>query len=336
MRLPLPALEFATSGSIDPDLGTFLRKLAEPCWIRIRGRDRTRLRAMTTLLHGNEPSGVRALHRFLRDGLEPATDILALVANVRAALEPPAFTHRMLPGHPDLNRCFTGMADGDDGRLADGILRSLHSARPEALVDLHNTSGDGPAYGVAVRADPAFRALVSRFATHFVLTGLRLGALMEATAADFPTVTVECGGAGSPHSDATASAGLERYFRDDDVLAMDDAADRVTVIERPLRIRLAAGMTVAYAATPVEGRSLTLRPDIDRFNTSILDPGEPIGWSAGSALFDISGRDGPESGHDLFESRGGRLYARTPLRLFMATTDAGIAASDCLFYAVPL
>jgi hypothetical protein len=50
----------------------------------------------------------------------------------------------------------------------------------------------------------------------------------------------------------------------------------------------------------------------------------------------VTARDGRgvELRDQLFVVRAGRLHARRPLRLFMATTDARIAAEDCLFYAV--
>jgi len=336
MKFPLPIREFTTSAELDEGIETFLQRLGGPCWVRLRGRDRSRVRAMTTLLHGNEPSGVRALHRFLRSGREPATDILALVANVSAALAPPGFAQRMLPGRRDLNRCFAGPTDDDEGRLAAEILDSLRAARPEALIDLHNTSGAGPAYGVGVRADPPFLALVSLFSRHYVRTDIRLGALMEATADEFPTVTIECGGAREVQSDAVAFAGIEKYFCSPDVLGRHSDTSGVAVIERPLRVRLAKGATLAYADAPVATCSLTLRTDIDHFNYSILKPDVPIGWAAQHAPLDVSGRDDGQTGDTLFELRDGRLYSRMPLRLFMATTNVRIAAADCLFYAVPL
>src|SRR5678816_135503 len=95
--------EFRANHDIGETPEEFLRILRRPTWIRVAGRDRTRTRAVTTLLHGNEPSGTRALHRFLKESREPATNVLALVASVGAALEPPVFAHRTRPGRRDLN-----------------------------------------------------------------------------------------------------------------------------------------------------------------------------------------------------------------------------------------
>ena len=50
-------------------------------WL-VPGRDRSRTRVVTTLLHGNEPSGFVALHDWLRSGPQPAVDSLLIVGNV--------------------------------------------------------------------------------------------------------------------------------------------------------------------------------------------------------------------------------------------------------------
>jgi len=290
---------------------------------------------VTTLLHGNEPSGTRALHRFLKESREPATNVLALVASVGAALEPPVFAHRTRPGRRDLNRCFLPPYLDAEGEFARDIIQGLREACPESLVDLHNTSGSGPAYGVATRVDPVRLSVTARFSEQYVLTDIRLGSLMEATEDDFPTVTIECGGAQSTAADRIAFEGLTRYLCDDQLLKEpSDAARQMIVLEHPVRILLASGASVAYADAPVAGRDVTLRKDIDRFNTIALSSSEPIGWAqALDSLVALDSR-GVERRHEMFAIRGGRLHATERLQLFMATTNEQIAAEDCLFYAV--
>jgi len=312
----------------------FLRRLGGPTWIHLVGQERTRTRAMTTLLHGNEPSGVRALHRVLREGRQPATDVLVLVACVGAALEPPGFAHRMLPGKRDLNRCFAGPYSDFEGCIAREIIQRLKGLRPEALVDLHNTSGSGPAYGVGTRVDPARLALTSLFASHYIITDIRLGSLMEATEDEFPTVTIECGGANNRAADGVALEGLKQFLYGKSLLDADGNRRTVTVLEHPMRIRLSPGARVAYSSAPVKGRNLTLREDIDRFNSVVLPPSEPIGWTSRLDALTAPDSRGRERRHELFEIRDGVLHASGPLRLFMATTSERIAEEDCIFYAI--
>jgi hypothetical protein len=321
-------------GAVGQDAVEFLRLLGQPAWICLDGQDRSRTRAVTTLLHGNEPSGTRALHRFLRDGRRSATNVIALVASVDAALAPPGFAHRMLPGHKDLNRCFAKGGTGPDASLAGAILADLRAARPEALVDLHNTSGFGPHYGVGTRANAEQLALVSLFSGYHVLSDIRLGTLMEAVADDWPTVTIECGGARDPRSDETAFAGLTQYLCAPALFDVREPGHPVSVLRHPIRVRLADGAAVAYGSGPGTGATLTLRRDIDRFNSSVLTEADPIGWA--DSLDALTARDGNgvELRDELLTLHDGRLHARSPMRLFMATTDVRIAAEDCLFYAV--
>ena len=111
-------LKAPRSEEVPPGVEEFLRWLGGPAAIRVPGRDRSRARAVTTLLHGNEPSGVRAVHAWLRSGALPAVDALLFVGAVPAALEPPGFALRSLPGAADLNRCFLAPFEGPDAELA--------------------------------------------------------------------------------------------------------------------------------------------------------------------------------------------------------------------------
>ena len=127
----------------------FLDWLGGPTAIRVPGRDPSRTRVVTTLLHGNEPSGMRAIQSWLREARQPAVSAILIVASVEAAKS----RRRALPGRRDLNRCFYGPFEGDaEGRLAREILDAIAQAAPEAVVDVHNNTGHNPAYGVGPRA----------------------------------------------------------------------------------------------------------------------------------------------------------------------------------------
>ncbi len=313
----------------------FLERLRGPTWLRIPGRDRTRSRAFVTLLHGNEPSGLRALHAWIRSGARPAVDLVAFVGSVQAALTLPRFSHRSLPGHRDLNRCFRSPFVGAEGRVACELLERLRALQPEALIDLHNTSGSSPAYGVTTHMDAAREALTSLFARHLILTRIRLGAIMEATADDYPTVTIECGGVRDAGSDATALEGLTRYAAAD-ALAVADRTKPLTLLQDPIRVELRKGAQVAYASAAVPDIDLTLDSTIDQRCFAVLSPGEVLGWlgPAGVEALDARDAQGRERSRELFSARDGRLLAARPLQLLMVTTDPRLALGDCLFYVV--
>ncbi|MEE4280280.1 MAG: succinylglutamate desuccinylase/aspartoacylase family protein [Halieaceae bacterium] len=315
----------------------FLGNLAGPVGLLFSGADATRTRALVTLLHGNEPSGLFALRRYLLERSTPAVNLLCIVASVHAALEAPIFTHRMLPRARDLNRCFRPPFDDEQGRLAEAILAALGEHRPEAVIDMHNTSGSGPSFGVCTHVDRQHDALIAMFTQRLVLSELRLGALMEISDSRCPVVTIEVGGRGDEAAHRLAWEGLKRYAKAERVLAGDmDAGQELERFHAPVRLELRDGVTLGYAPAVLPGRDITLNADIEHHNFGVVRRGTALGWVTREpqSLFravDASGRCAVSA---LVRSESGVLCAAQDLKLFMITTNAAIAESDCLFYAV--
>jgi Succinylglutamate desuccinylase / Aspartoacylase family len=321
--------------SIPPRVEDFLRDLGGPAWLHVPGVERNRVRAVSTLIHGNEPSGVRALHAWLRSGATPAVDALCFVASVDAALAAPGFAHRMLPGRADLNRCFLPPYVGREGELACEVLARLRAARPEALVDLHNNTGHNPAYGVGPTVREPLLALTALFGHRYVHSDLRLGALVEATQRDFPSVTIECGRAGDPRADDVARTGLERYLTRRSILRGAPDTEPMDVLCDPVRVCVRPGLRIAFGESRQPDAQLTVAGDIDRHNFEVVPPGTLIGWVE-DGVWPLEARDaeGRERAGELFEVRDGALCARRRLIPIMMTTDATVALADCLFYVV--
>jgi predicted deacylase len=188
---------------VAPRINDFLRNLPGPVAIHLVGRDPSRCRVLVTLSHGNEPSGLEAVHQLLLGGQQPAVNIVVILGGVAAAAAEPLFFHRMLPGKRDLNRCFSPPYDDEQGQLAQSILAHIRELQPESVVDLHNTSGSSPAFAVTVGDSPGQRELVGLFVERMIVTDLRLGSLMEQ---DFgcPVVTIEAGGSQDEQSSLVA------------------------------------------------------------------------------------------------------------------------------------
>lgn len=319
------------------DAESFLRALGGPAAVLFSGKNTQRTRALVTLLHGNEPSGVIALRRCIQQQFTPAVNLLCIVASVHAALAPPTFSHRMLPRARDLNRCFRPPFDDEQGRLAEEILEILQLHRPEAIIDMHNTSGSGPAFGVCAHLDRQHDALASLFSHRLLVSQLRLGALMEISDAQVPTVTIEVGGRLDDAAHELAYEGLLRYAKADRVLANAQETDwGLEILVNPQRLELADGVTLAYGEAPVPGYDVTLRADIEHYNFGTVEASTPLGWvhAEPRRLFRAVDAEGRCAVSALVRCEGGQLYPAGALKLFMITTNAAIAQSDCLFYAV--
>jgi hypothetical protein len=315
----------------------FLRNLGGPSCLLLSGADDTRTRALVTLLHGNEPSGLLAVRRWLLGRERPAVNVVCIIASVHAALAEPLFGHRMLPRARDLNRCFRGPFNDEQGRLAEEILEILQLHRPEAVVDMHNTSGSGPSFAVCTYLDRQHDALASLFTRRLIVSHLNLGALMELSDHRRPTVTIEVGGRLDDDAHALAREGLQRYFTAQHVLVDEMDHDwGLEVLRDPLRLELQEGVVMTYGDAPQPGYDITLCRDIEHHNFGTVNEHTLLGWVSGDpqALFRASDALGRCAVTTLLRVRDGRLYPARPLKLFMITNNASIAEADCLCYAV--
>lgn len=316
---------------------SFLQGLGGPSCIHLSGKDKSRTRAFVTLLHGNEPSGSMALLRYLQSGQQPAVNMICIVASVPAALEEPQFTHRMLPRARDLNRCFKPPFDDSQGKLALEILDILKQHQPEAVVDLHNTSGSGPSFGVVTHMDTQHDALVSLFSQRMIVTSLKLGALMDISEHHYPTVTIEVGGRLDDEAHLLAYEGLCRYFNQPRVLTEQHDTDwGLEIFSDPVRLELLDHTTLTYADEPSEHFDVTLKTDIEHHNFGGVQPDTLLGWvnDTGKPPFSAIDKHGQCALSRLIRIENGKLYPAKPLKLFMITNSPEIAATDCLFYAV--
>lgn len=333
----LEILEAPDRSLAGKDVVEFLRNLRQPTAFLLSGRHPGPVRAFVTLLHGNEPSGAMALRRWLLEGRTPAVDSLCVVASVPAALAEPPFSQRMLPRARDLNRCFRPPFEDEQGRLARAILELLEACDPACIVDMHNTSGTGPSFGVCSAVDPERAALAGLFTRHLIVTRLGFGTLMEHSRPECPAITIEVGGRSDPTAHDLAWRGLDHYLSCADPLAgRNDALGHLTLYREPIRLELNEGVVLGYGDAPLPGYDITLRRDIESHNFATVGAGTPLGWVADepARLFRAQDDQGQCAVARLVRAHRGELYPAGPLRLFMITSNAAIAQSDCLFYAV--
>lgn len=310
---------------------SMLLSLPGPCVIHMPGKHRG-CRLVTTLLHGNEPSGLEAVHRLLSENFVPYVDTKIIIASVYAAREEPAFTHRALPNGQDLNRCFRPPYHGVEGKLAKQIIDYIVSVQPEAVVDLHNTSGSGPAFSVSARQCPEHIALASHFSRWFIHTTIQLGSLMEVPL-PCPVITVEAGGALDDDAARHAYSGLRSFLQHKDIYQQQQDVERLL---EPKRLEIHRNTSLAYADRPVFGANITLRQDIEQHNFGVTPPGTVLGWVDHDKLehFRIGGGNTPINRY--FDAQSNELVVVRPMRFFMITTRVDIAKSDCLLYFVDI
>lgn len=314
----------------------FLCHLNGPTWIDISGQDSGRTRVFTTLLHGNEPSGVKALFSWLTDPerVMPQTNISFLVCSVKAALVEPEFSHRYLPGEPDINRCFRPPFDSANGMLAENILMRIRTLKPEAVIDVHNTSGSGPDFAISSTGENIHKSLASVFSSRLVITALKLGSLMEADVG-CPIITLECGGSFDMSSDQIALDALRSTATFGDLFGIKRKSE-TDIYTHPLRFEIKENVSIGYGDGPLPNCDVTLALDIEKHNFGLTPEDSFLGWVGPEGLDYFTAID--DTGHDitkeLFVVQGNKILTAKTLRLFMVTPRPEIAKNDCLFYLV--
>ncbi len=336
MNDPIRDRDRPPAAMLNQSLEGFLRDLDGPSWLQLRGRDGSRRRLVVTLLHGNEPSGIRAMHAWLAAGHQPAVDTVFYIGSVEAALADGGFAHRSLPGERDANRCYGEPADDRQGQIAAAFTARFRSQRFEALIDIHNNTGHNPAYGIGYGVDNPRLNLTSLFADWYVHSNLRMHTLVEMAEAHCPSISIECGRAGDPAADAAALAGLERFLHLDELPLSAQAPAHLKVLREPKRVSLRSPLSLAFADSRQPGIDLTLRANLDRHNFAPLPAGSLLGWLADGDQLPVTahGASARDLAPELFLVDHGCLRTRQVMIPIMMTTDAAVARSDCLFYAM--
>jgi len=316
----------------------FLHQLKGLTIFDVQGKDISRTRVITTLIHGNEPSGFIALHHWLMEKKIPEINIRFILCNPEAATLLPEFSQRYLVAAQDLNRFFTlknipvTQSDKAIRHRAKQIIAAVSEVNPEAIVDLHNTSGMSPAFGVSISDNNQMLDLISLFTNKVILTGLHVGAIMEQKFSA-PIVTIECGGSNQRQSHQLAIAGLKKFTSKKNVF--DHHADTVDIHLHPFRIELEKGISLGFNDYPLTTADITLRSDIEQLNNQITSTGQLLGWYKKDNKLPLTVKD--EQGNNklsvIFHLQDGGIYTKEKLQIFMATKQLDIATNDCLFYA---
>ena len=309
-----------------------LEFLAEPTWIFLPGENQHTCRVITTLLHGNEPSGCHVAFRLIKESYRPAVDTWILIASVPTALQAPIFSRRVSVGNQDINRCFKAPWRTKIEKLAEQIITDIRGFGPDSIIDVHNTSGAGPGFCVSTSSSASYVKLAGLFSNSLVITNFKLGALMEV---DFncPILTVECGGNQSDLSHLFAYSGIHKFLSLNTLSAIA-VTDDIHCYHNPLRVELKKGCHLTYSDAYQKHSDITLCQSIEEHNFGTTLPSQKLGWLGENGLqclqaFDFKHNDLVDI---YFEDKGGELYTRIPLHLFMVTTNSSIAKSDCLFY----
>lgn len=306
----------------------FLHSLAGPTVFHFNGQKTGQTRVITTLLHGNEPSGFKALYHLLKQNFKPKYNTQIIVASVVAAATEPEFSHRMLPGKRDLNRCFAAPYTDLQGKLAESIRDYITSLSPEFVIDIHNTSGSGPAFAVVTENSQLHMALASYFCYRQIWTDISLGSLMECQFG-CPVITIEGGGCQDEAADKTVLQGLINLLNSETI----SQQHLMQTLKHPRRVELMAEATLTYHDTIDRDADVTILPSIEKYNFGTTQAGTLLGFIKSNTFSSLKLDDHSDITR-FFAIDQQCLKTLKNLNMFMITSRIDIAKSDCLFYFV--
>ncbi len=332
--LPVRTLDLDARPAVGDSALEFLRELGGPSLVRVVGRDRSRVRGLSVLLHGNEPSSILAVHHWLRTGPRPAVDVLLFIGNVASALLEPPFSHRMLPGGRDLNRIYVEPFDGEDGAVARASVEAFREAGCEAIVDIHNTTGRTVPHAICTQLGDQRLLLASLFADFYVHMNVRVGSLVEAVESIAPAVVVEVGQAGDPTADEVAYAGIWHYVNADELGPAPHHTGRVTVLDDMARIEVDPDARFDFGHRLHPDVDITFRAELDTMNFHDLSPGAAIGWLAPNRRLPLRAV-GPferDVTDECLRVRDGVVELACRVTPVMLTVSERAVKADCLGY----
>ena len=323
--------------TLKADYQQFLLSLSGPTIIDISGSDPQKCRVVTTLLHGNEPSGLIAVHRWLTSQNElptPATNIRIIICSVEAACEAPLLTHRYCPDGLDINRCFNNTTENGYYQRARLIKQAITEVSPECVIDLHNTPGSAPAFAVSGVITPEVLSLTSFFCDTIILSNLKIGALMEQPF-NCPVLTIECGSSGDEQSHETAFQGINQLATCQSIDHYNQETN-VDIISKPFRLQLKDNVPLSYSEHDEGHEGVTLKSAIEQFNFGNARKDQMLGWVDEHGLDNLQLYNDAHDNvlRDYFSLRENQLVCATNMKIFMATANKSAAMDDCLFYLV--
>lgn len=319
----------------DEDVLVALR--GRPALVRIPGTAGSgRARLVSCLLHGNEDSGLRAALAVLRERRRFPFDLLVFIGNVRAATSDGWFAHRYLDEQEDFNRVWgLGAPTTRMRRCADGVLEELRAADLEAAVDVHNNTGENPAFGIVPVATADSLDLAARCTDVALLWNRDAHTLMEALGPTCPAIALECGVAGLPASTAAARGMVERFLAAPLGDAARSLADPARLYEVQAVVTVRPEVPFAFGGALTDAVDLVLVPGLDAANFGMLLAGTPLGHvEPGTAMplcaLDLRGGDVTDRYFRVEED--GTVVTASDLTPAMMTTTVVQARRDCLFY----
>lgn len=302
--------------------------LGGPSIFHIKGES-SRTLFISTLLHGNETSGVLALNRFLRQyqDKKPPISLCIFYGNTLAAAQ----SARHLPSQGDWNRIWSPeeLEDGMEKELATEVLEYASKLDLVANLDIHNNTGNNPPYGCINKIEPNFLKLAKLFDEKVIYFTEPHQVQSMAFAKFCPSMTIEAGLPGEQQGIDLILRFLQ-ILMDCPQLSEIPNPNDVDLFHTVAKITLPENCKVDFDHSRRSFHEFSLRRDIEKLNFKDITPGVSFGYA--KQPFVVTHYQGAEVFSKYFDFQDEEIKSASSFTLCMLTKDNYVIQNDCLGY----
>lgn len=299
--------------------------LKGPSIVRIEGEKQPPL-LVSTLLHGNEPTGILAVQKLLKEckGQTLSREMYVFVGNIWAAEQ----DMRRLPEQLDFNRIWKG-GERPEHILAEELKNFVAKNGVFANIDVHNNSGRNPHYSAISSLKPQVINLAAMFSDRLVYF-IRPDSTQSVAMLKYgPSLTLEAG----PPSDHSGVDHVCRYLKQvldlDEVSVAKPDSKKLELYHSVARIDLPMGIKVDVGNQPTNA-DVTISADIESLNFANCKPGTQFGWCKEPLI--VTNEDGEDVGANYLNYTDGRIVLKQSTVPSMLTKNVQVMRQDCVGY----
>ncbi|WP_448549394.1 hypothetical protein [Thalassotalea fusca] len=318
----------------------FLLSLTGPTIVDITGKNTNKTCVVITLINGNEPSGLIAIHRWLTEreiGTKPYHNLRFIFCSVEAALLTPLLSNSHLPNQIALTQCFGVGFNHGIFKRAKLIESSIRDVKPAIVVSLHNTPSYSPAFACAASLNNESVGVAQCFVETIVLSE-QMPDRLQTLNFDCTNLAVYTGSPEDPQSHEVALYGIELLADANHRYVQNNSAN---VLLHPKRLMLSPTSKLSFSELDEGNSGVTLRKDIDALNFRPIKSGQHLGWLDEKGLANLCLLDHHNNvcTERFLTTRSNQLIAATNMTIFLAPsvkcmTEPTSIQQEFIFYVL--
>ena len=285
---------------------------------------------ISTLLHGNETTGLYAIQRLLKKYQEkPLPRAISLfIGNVAAAKE----KQRHLEDQDDYNRIWPGSHHSESAEkdMMQTVTNIMTKKKPFASIDIHNNTGKNPHYACINILNPHGLMLAAKFSDIAVYFTSPKGVQSSAFSDFCPSIVLECGQSGEKSGEDHALDYLQSILELDELSSKDD---KLKLYHTVARVTIPETITIENI---IGGDScdISLNVQLEDKNFHRIDSGTEFATvNADKEKYIVVSSESEEDvTAEYIELNDNKLLFKKPVTLSMFTMNEEAIRQDCVCY----